>query len=66
VEAVFSAVRYFLHAASECVPPLTRTTGLVGIAVPRREGYPLDLVAVSLTVAAYTMRLSASTLYVND
>ena len=32
----------------------------------RPLGYPLGLVAVSLTVAASTMRLSSNTLYVND
>ena len=32
----------------------------------RPLSYPLGLVAVSLTVAASTMRLSSNTLYVND
>ena len=34
------------------------------ITAPAR-GYPLVLLAVSLTVAAYTMRVSSNTLYVN-
>jgi hypothetical protein len=41
-----------------------RATQSRTITAPAR-GYPLVLLAVSLTVAAYTMRLSSNTLYVN-
>jgi hypothetical protein len=45
-------------------PASQRRLPRAGTARPLR--YPLGLVAVSLTVAAYTMRLFSNTLYVND
>ena len=47
------------------IPAFKRSSVFLGPA-SLAAGYPLSLVAISLTVAAYTMRLFSSTLYVND